>query len=586
MRTRYRRDKHTSLVAILAMAASLVTTEPCFAQITATRNGTSLGDPFGNTGTGTLDSVMAAAASYYNDLFDGQLNYNIGYGWGVPSITGTPPIGLNIPGLGVRFDTGTKWYLDGTPLRNEEFQYNAPTVFDFGKGLMTSSRTMGSTGSPDLADSYDLFSVALHEIGHVLGFSFLTGLISDGVDVPYVIKTGPYAGATLLTDNVFNEGSHLSNTDPNLVGSVMTARPDLGSRYLPALADLAILADQNGGFRSNWDLESVYGVGDVTLSNGGNMPVGDGPLNAGIVTATGSQSGIAITEEPSTFFMGAVNINGGASFDIVKSNVPILTSLTMSAGAKLQMQNAWSQWKSAQIDDSLVVLRDSTITTGPAPTFGPRPELNFSNSTVIFYGSSSLGSRDTDLHFTGSKIRGNVNMTGHHVVIDGVESIVDPGFSPATITFTGQTSIMDGKILLDDLASGFDKIVVSGSLVIGKNVSIDILTEHDNMFDLALETFFPGVTPIFEGGFADWNGLSIFTKDQNVEGSVFGVTFQGVRKTITATLAEGSIAPVPLPDAMTMLLAAIICLVAVKLGGSAIKSPGQKKHWKAIPESW
>jgi hypothetical protein len=153
-----------------------------------------------------------------DDLDGWQLGATIGASLGVKSPSQSPSIILDSYGAGVG------WFIDATPLDNTEFAVSSnPHAF------------RALPGSP-AASKYDLLTVMLHEIGHLLGFqaSNLGFLAHPGTLTGSTIVMGPDASSLLDAD-----GEHLNST--LFPDDLMTATLAPGVRRLPSPIDIQIL---------------------------------------------------------------------------------------------------------------------------------------------------------------------------------------------------------------------------------------------------------------------------------------------------------------------------------------------------------
>lgn len=201
-------------------------------------------------GTGTLTSIMTAAAQAWETaipelcVFDVTINYSwaaLGGGTlGVHSLTGQS--GGRETSANLRFDNdgSSVFYLDSDTSDSSEWSTFTASTADYGGGSMNSGLVY--TGALGLAAGrFDLYSIALHEIGHALGLSSANlAFQAENADGDIDITTGPYAGATLGTQN----GAHLSISQ-----SLMY--PFFGASTRKLIADTDIWANAQ---ISGWDM--------------------------------------------------------------------------------------------------------------------------------------------------------------------------------------------------------------------------------------------------------------------------------------------------------------------------------------------
>ncbi len=198
---------------------------------TTMKSGTPAAPTSGPFGTGNIGDIVRAAADVWESLIQDSTTVNLEYQWlelggtsvGRADLGESPPL--------ISFDTTTTWFLDSTPTDHSEY---GPMQTDMAGALSIGKHF---TAVPGVASSsFDLFSVALHEIGHVLAGGAFTQ--------PIVITSPrPSVGLTIQT----TPDSHLNDTlyPQSLMGDSI----NFGRRRLVSDYDLLAVA-QTGNFSS------------------------------------------------------------------------------------------------------------------------------------------------------------------------------------------------------------------------------------------------------------------------------------------------------------------------------------------------
>jgi len=217
--------------------------------------GGTAGEAPGNlAGTGKLTDLVDAAANWWEWAIGDVHTVRVDFGWnslgGFTLAVATQWIVPQPPEVGqVEFDNdgSSVFFMDPTPYDNSEFASFSESFDDLGGGYVNTGRVYGGP-APIAAGAVDLLTVAMHEIGHLMGV--------NGIDPgPIRIRSPlPYAGTRIP----MTSDGHI-RIDTTLMAATIAS----GVRKLGSWVDI-LGAAQNSGW-SDVDLSPVFFVpGDLS----------------------------------------------------------------------------------------------------------------------------------------------------------------------------------------------------------------------------------------------------------------------------------------------------------------------------------
>ncbi len=231
------------------------------------------GPPSSALGGGDLESLVRAAADEWERLILDDHKFTLTFGWADTSLWSNAAV--HIPGGSggrpsrtiagsIAFNSSAnnslKMFLDPTPSMNEEFTFEHRKFTDLGSGPIEYSRQfVGFT--PESKSTIDLYTTALHEIGHALGLTSWETYLIETLDGDIDVTLAPFEGSSIPVHS-----SHIELSE-----SLLADRRMWGQRREITQTDLLAVCQINGFNQCQLELAPADYAGDLN---------GDGAVNA------------------------------------------------------------------------------------------------------------------------------------------------------------------------------------------------------------------------------------------------------------------------------------------------------------------
>jgi len=206
--------KFNQLLGTAIVGAALAVASADASAITIVRNFLGAGAAPTTVGGGNFQTIFNVAADWWEAAILDVHTVTISYDWGAQGggtlaahsllTQGGTPNRETSGRIIFDNDGSTSWFLDPTPLQNEEYSTFTRTTQNLGGGVMNIGRVWtGASGNA--LGNYDLLSTMIHEIGHSLGLSaantaFQTEAGTNGRDVD-VTAPRQFAGSSIPLDS-------------------------------------------------------------------------------------------------------------------------------------------------------------------------------------------------------------------------------------------------------------------------------------------------------------------------------------------------------------------------------------------------